>query len=373
MSAPPRTDVTTGRLAWVDNLRVAAIAGVIVVHTATAYVTDIADWCYHDELDPTPVGFAVFAVPALFGAVFGLGPLFWLAGWFSAGSLHRRGPARFAVDRLVRLGVPVAVFVFVINPLADLVGSLRREHGSFVDYLGESEFGVTWFVLALILCSLLYAVLRSVRPQPFPRPPGRRAYLGAAVVITAGAVALWPASSLLDEHLMSARPGAWLQGLVLFGLGVMTAEAVHGGASVRDERRIERLWGWTTVVGGAAAIGFIASSGDEPLQDMLHEMGWRGIGFAIAYGIVSVSFTMWCLAWFRRRWTGERPWSRAAGRASYASYLLHPLVLTTVMVGLGWLPLPAEAKFLLVAAIGVPLCFAVGHLATTAPGLRRVL
>nr|WP_226963973.1 acyltransferase [Tetrasphaera sp. F2B08] len=363
----------TGRLTWVDNLRVAAIAGVIVVHTATAYVTDIADWYYHDELDPTPVGFAVFAVPALFGAVFGLGPLFWLAGWFSAGSLHRRGPGRFVVDRLIRLGVPVAVFVFVINPLADLVGSLRREHGSFVDYLGESEFGVTWFVVALILCSTLYALLRSVRPQPLTRRPGWRSHLAAAVVITAGAVALWPTSSLLDEHLMSARPGAWLQGGVLFGLGAMAAETADGEGVPFLQRRTERAWGWATVVGGAAAIGFIASSGDAPLEDMLHEMGWRGIGFAVAYGIVSVSFTMWCLAWFRRRWTGERRWSRAAGRASYATYLMHPLVLTSLMVGLGWLALPPEAKFLLVAALGVPLCFAVGHLATVAPGLRRVL
>ena len=55
------------RVAWVDALRVVAIAGVIVVHTATAYVTDFADWYYDDELDPSTVGFAVFAVPASLG------------------------------------------------------------------------------------------------------------------------------------------------------------------------------------------------------------------------------------------------------------------------------------------------------------------
>ena len=63
-----RTQRGGARVAWVDSLRVAAITGVIVVHTATAYVTDFADWYYDDELRPTTVGFAVFAVPALLGA-----------------------------------------------------------------------------------------------------------------------------------------------------------------------------------------------------------------------------------------------------------------------------------------------------------------
>jgi len=63
-------------------------------------------------------------------------------------------------------------------------------------------------------------------------------------------------------------------------------------------------------------------------------MPWQGVVFALVYGVVSVSFTLWCLAWFNRRWTGQRPWSERAGRASYATYLLHPLVLTGVMIAL---------------------------------------
>lgn len=39
---------------WVDNLRVILIAGVIVVHVATAYLVDIP-WYYDDELSATGV------------------------------------------------------------------------------------------------------------------------------------------------------------------------------------------------------------------------------------------------------------------------------------------------------------------------------
>ena len=78
---------------WVDNLRVLVVAGVIVVHTATAYLTGIADW-YYDERTTSELWSTLLAFPVVVGALFGLGPLFLLAGWFSPKSLDRRGPGR---------------------------------------------------------------------------------------------------------------------------------------------------------------------------------------------------------------------------------------------------------------------------------------
>jgi peptidoglycan/LPS O-acetylase OafA/YrhL len=378
MSSAVDTATTGVRLAWVDNLRIASIAGVVVVHTATAYVTDFADWYYHDELHPSTVGFVVFAVPALLGGVFGLGPLFWLAGWFSVGSLHRRGPARFALDRMVRLGVPLGVFVLVINPLADMIGNVRRVRRTFLDHLADTEFSVTWFVLVLLVGSLAYAGLRAVRPAPqHSRAPGTTALLAGAMLIVIASVLLWPVSSLLDEELMSVRFGAWPQGLILFALGVACAESrdASGGvtAALAPSDPGGRWWGWLTVAGAVAVVGLMASTGDEDINDVLHTMPWQGLAFATAYGLVSVSFTIWCLQWFGRRWTGDRPWTLKAGRSSYATYLLHPLVLTSVMVALSPIPVVAELKFLLVVAVGVPCCFAVGHAVTRLPGVRSVL
>lgn len=81
---------TRRREQWVDTLRVVLICGVIVVHTATAYVTDFAGYYYDDErVSDSAVSIAT-ALPALMGGVFGLGPLFVVAGWFSARSLARR-------------------------------------------------------------------------------------------------------------------------------------------------------------------------------------------------------------------------------------------------------------------------------------------
>jgi hypothetical protein len=42
-----------GRVVWIDNLKVATIAGVVVFHAATAYITDVAGW-YYEERKPPP-------------------------------------------------------------------------------------------------------------------------------------------------------------------------------------------------------------------------------------------------------------------------------------------------------------------------------
>lgn len=96
---------------WVDSLRVLVIAGVIVAHTATGYVVDIAGWYYDDERSTSDFWSTLVTIPAFFGAVFALGPLFVVAGWFSVRSIARRGPAGFERSRLLRLGVPVVVYV----------------------------------------------------------------------------------------------------------------------------------------------------------------------------------------------------------------------------------------------------------------------
>jgi hypothetical protein len=66
------------RLAWVDNLKVAVIAGVVVVHAAMAYLID-ADW-YYMERTTSQLWPALVGLPGLLGGVFALGPLFLLAG-----------------------------------------------------------------------------------------------------------------------------------------------------------------------------------------------------------------------------------------------------------------------------------------------------
>jgi peptidoglycan/LPS O-acetylase OafA/YrhL len=364
---------TRQREQWVDTLRVVLISGVIVVHSATAYVTDFAGYYYDDERVTSSVLSVVFALPALMGGVFGLGPLFVVAGWFSVRSLARRGPAGFVASRLLRLGVPLLVFVLLVNPLADYLGNLwEADATTILGYLAETEFSIMWFVVALLGCSLGYAALRSLWPATDSRTrPGRSSLVVAASVIGLGSLAVWQVTTLLDTHLLNVRVSAWTQGAVLFALGVMAAEAGWDGRmSVYAEHRLGQI---TAAGVGLTAVLISSTAARDQLDRALGGLSWASISFATLYGVVSVTFTLWCLAWLRRRWPTHGPLIAKAGRGSYATYLLHPVVLVSVMLAFRSLPLGAELKFLIVSVVAVPACFTVGYTVTRLPGLGHVV
>lgn len=359
---------------WADNLRVLVVAGVIVAHTGLGYLSDIADWPYHERTSSALWGI-VLVFPLMAGALFGLGPLFLLAGWFAVRSLQHRGPGGFAGSRLVRLGVPVAVYVLLVNPLANTVSDLADEdpHG-FGYYLRIPEFGVMWFVVALLVFSLAYAGLRQVRPA---RPAGKAIGLGvllvvAGVTIAVASYGLWQVWPWNSNAFVVARLGEWPQAAVLFGLGV------HAGENrwLDDvSRSVSSRLAWVAGLGTVLTFGLFgvleALGATEPVLSQAAGLGT--VIFALLDGTVAISLTLWFVLWIRRRWPTHGPVLGKAARGSYATYLLHPLVLTTVMVLFAPLPLPPEVKFVLVSLLGVAACFTVGYAVTRVPGVAKVL
>jgi glucan biosynthesis protein C len=354
---------------WVDNLRVIVIAGVIVLHAATAYLAPIAGW-YYEERTTSGVWLLLLSGPASIGALFALGPLFLLAGWFSARSLAHRGPGGFAASRLLRLGVPLVVYVLLIDPLTAYLGGRWKTMP-----LGPRamEVSVLWFVAALLVFSLAYAALRRVRPTPAPRRPLRAGALAAAAAVIAvssfAVWQVWPANAVMFLNL---RVGQWPQGAVLFALGVLGAEA--GWLDDLPPVLARRL-GWVAAAGLAALAALMVSL---VLARGADQAGVEGadlptMAFALLDGVIAVSGTLWFTAWLRGRWPTHGPLLGKAARASYATYIIHPLVLTAVMVLLASVTLAPEIKFVLVAAAGVAACFTAGYALTRAPGISKVL
>jgi len=183
---------------------------------------------------------------------------------------------------------------------------------------------------------------------------------------------VWQAWPWNSEAYLSARLGEWAQGAVLFTLGVKAAES--GWLEDLPPSLVRRL-GWVALLGALATTAlFAALEMQGRAEPVLNEAaGWPTIPFALLYGVVSVSLTVWFVDWVRTRWPGHGPLIGGAARGSYAAYLVHPLVLTAVMVLLAPVALVPEIKFVLVSIGGVSACFAVGYALTRVPGVSRVL
>ena len=251
--------------------------------------------------------------------------------------------------------------MLLIQPLADYVGSLGPDQvrTSFASALRTTEFSVMWFVAALLVFSLAYAALRWLRPAPQSRRPARLGVLlaAAALTIAAASLAVWQVWPWNSGVFFTARFGEWPQGAVLFALGVHAAET----GWLRDLPPVlARRVGWTALAGTIAAVTLFAvlETKDQVTSVLNTATGWPTILFALLDGMVAVSLSLWSISWVRRRWP---------------SYLIHPLVLTTIMVLLAPVALAPEIKFVLVAIAAVAACYLAGYALTRVPGISKVL
>ncbi len=369
--------VSMPRQAWMDNLRVAVIAGVIVTHVAATYAVPMP-WYYEER---TAGEVTVTLVSALLGppVLFAMAMLFLVAGMLSPSSLRRRGPRSFIVERIVRLGVPLALTVVLIVPATALVGELAegavapQDAGAFfAARLVEADTGVMWFAAVLLLFSIAYAALRSIRPvrRPLATQIRGRHLIGLAAAIALGSFAVrlqWPALSATAFHL---NLWDWPSMAGLFVLGIVAGER-HWLQPVPD--RMRRRCGWIALGSFIAALVFFAAvvvTGDDRLLGGADPRAWI---LPAVEGSLAVAASVWFVGWFQRRWVYERALARAMSRGSYGAYVLHPAVIVLLAVGVRWLDVPAEVKLIAVAAAGIAVSFAVAWALTRISPLRRIL
>jgi fucose 4-O-acetylase-like acetyltransferase len=169
------SNVSQPRLFFVDNLRVLMIGLVLLVHLAITYGSPVGSWYYQEGVLSMPTG-AVYVMFLGLCQAFFMGLLFMLSGYFTAPSYDRKGREQFLKDRLIRLGVPMIVFVGLVEPAVDYVVALANGsfQGSFLGYYGKYIFfgyGIMWFILALLFFAFAYAGWRRFKPEPTkPRP-----------------------------------------------------------------------------------------------------------------------------------------------------------------------------------------------------------
>jgi Acyltransferase family len=376
-----------GRRLYLDNLKVLLIGAIIAGHAVAGY-SALELWAYGDVREATlsPVTDAVvMAVFAPFG-LFMVPLLFLIAGLLTPASLEHKGRREYTRDRLLRLGIPFAVFTLLIWPalLYVLYRPLGNAPGSYwAEFIGTSEeavdTGYLWFVGDLLIFSLGYAGwtgLRRVRPDG----PRRHELTVRHLLILAGAVAIatffvrlvfpFDSQKYLDLNLYQ-----WPECLAIFVLGVV-ASGSGWLTAVPDRLRKQCRTLTLVAVAGFAAFALLGVLNGSLAQDTWTG-GWHvdALALALLESALSVFGPVWILGAAQHHL--DRP-LRGAGptvaRSVYGAFLLQGLVLIALAVALRPLPLPAEVKALIVAAGGVTGSFTLAwFLVSRVPGVRRIL
>nr|MCU0266008.1 acyltransferase family protein [Actinomycetes bacterium] len=217
--------------------------------------------------------------------------------------------------------------------------------------------------------SMAYVAWRAVRPAPTERRPLRPGLLvGLAVAIALGSIAVRLEFPIDSVQPFSAHIWQWPQCIALFVLGVMAGEQ---GWLQPVPRPYARVGGWAALAGMAALLTAMASGAD--IEVFSGGLAWQAILTSCAEGVIAVGFSLWILSLFQRRFDHAGPLATELGRAAFGAYVLQAPVLLACALLAQDLPLPPEAKFLVVAPAGIAASFGLAWLLTRVPGVRRVL
>jgi peptidoglycan/LPS O-acetylase OafA/YrhL len=117
-----RLPAESARDASFDYLRAFIVLLVLLHHSVLAYAVMWSAQPRTFSILPAPIvdpqRWAGFDVLVIFDDTFFMALMFLLSGLFVWPSLERKGGARFLRDRILRLGVPFAVAVGILMPLA---------------------------------------------------------------------------------------------------------------------------------------------------------------------------------------------------------------------------------------------------------------
>jgi hypothetical protein len=341
-------------------------------------------WTYTELREVTLSSAAEIAlvVLALPFALFLIALLFLVAGLMTVPSIERKGPGLFARERLVRLGIPFAAYVLLVQPavvyaLEHPLGYAPRSY--WAEFLGDERIldtGPLWFVGVLLVYSLAYAAwvrLRGERPTGSARPI-RVAHLAVAAAVVAPASfairLVYPYGS--DAGFTDLNFWQWPACIAVFVLGI--AAARQGWTDEVPDRLRRRCRAVAVVAIAAMAALMVAAGLQERVEDMLGGPSLLAAGFAGLDAVLCVSGSVWLLAVAQRRLARPLRHGRAWSRGAYAAFILQTPVLIGLALALRPLDLPAEVKAVLVAAGGVVASFGLAHLALRwIPGLSRVL
>lgn len=377
----------TSRLFFIDHLRAALVILVVLHHVALVYGAG-APFYYVEPPMSEPLAFVALLVFVLFNQAWFMGALFLIAGYFTPGSFDRKGTGSFLKGRLIRLGIPIIFFYFVLSPISStgywqmpsyLTGISDPLTWAAYPYL--LGIGPLWFVALLLLFDFGYTIWRMLtknRTSSSIEEYSPPSYLGIGVFILALALVSYllriivpMGKEVLDFPTISYLP----QYLSFFVVGIVA---------------YRRNW-FRTIPNSMGAVGFVtalvtvvllfplAISGRlfslefiEPVV-FVGDGNWESAVYTLWDSIFAVGMFLAALTFFRRFLNRDSSFGRFLSQQSYAVYIIHIPIIVFIAVALKEIDLEPLLKFGMVSLIVVPTCFVVAYILRKIPGVSRVL
>ena len=337
----------TSRIYFLDNLRILLAILVVLDHAAQPYGPGGA-WVIPSE-PGSPLDYLILLMFLITVPSFFMGLFFMVSAYFVPSSLERKGAVKFLKDRLVKLGVPILIFMIGVFPAL----------GYLVEGQPVITFGHLWFLALLLIFSTIYVAYRHAKkpsPQVKKAFPGNAVILAFIVAMALGTfiVGIWfPINQWVPFGLF--EPYHLTQYAMLFAAGIV---AYREGWMDAIPKATAKLWSSIAVILVILLLFVvILNNGDLPMGGL--SLGALFGSFWVAFMCVSACIAL--LAFFNNRLNAPRPITKTLASNTFTVYLIQlPIVILLQYLLIG-INIDTLAKFVIVGALGVLLSFALSH------------
>ena len=384
----------------ISNLRGAFILILVSFHACLAYLgSTAAPTAAFDQPPFLWLAFPIVDERRFFGFdlycawedVHVMALMFFLSGLFVAPSLTRKGPARFAADRLLRLGLPFVFSTLLLMPVA-IYPVFHRLHpqASVADYLAAYRNlpflpnGPTWFLWLLTALSLAVAALFAVWPGLFEalaRVAGgaRRRPRRFLVTLTAAATLAYLPPTLaygpfdwFEQGPFSfqiSRP--WLYG-VYFLAGAAVGAAGLGAGLLAPDGVLGERWRRLAVLSPAMLFVWMGLTGVVLTYPDFAPTLMRALS-AFAYVGASVAGVMLLMALASRFCATRIRWLEPLSANALGVFVVHYAPVVWLQYALTGVALPALVKAAIVFGVALPLSLLVAVAMRRSATLARLI
>ncbi|MFW9847707.1 MAG: acyltransferase family protein [Candidatus Thorarchaeota archaeon] len=378
--------IQKSRIFYIDNLRIYLTILVILHHIAMGYGGSGAWFVNESSFYPidetTQILFTLFNVinQSYFMAFF-----FLLAGYFTPRSFEKKGGATYTKDRLIRLGIPLLVYVIFISPVTEFIvrNYAYSEGWTFEDVIINRIYNITigvdhlWFILALLIFAGFYVLYKKIRPmyslsseKPFLRD---RMILASILVIASISFVVRIVSPVDTVYILNFKFGHFTSYVFMFWIGIL---AYHRKWFDKLESSQAKRWIGIAVCVVIALPVFLILMVDLSAPDFTPFMGGltlESLIFSIWESSALLSITIGTLYVFKTRLNRSNRILMNMGGSVYTAYIIHVIIIIGFQILLLPIVMPAFFKALIVAVVSIPLIFSLSAVIRKIPGFSRVL
>lgn len=348
-------------------------------------------WYYIEDNTLDLFSTIVFQTLASIGGIFQaslLGLFFLLAGFLTPKSYDRKGVPTFWKERLLRLGIPLLLYIVLINPIMfyilatlgiqpwstnpNLQGSLLdfylsqfQSLGRLIDFL--TEIGPMWFLYVLLIFTFVYTLWRQITksdslqqyiPTEFSIP--NYFYLLLLAIILGCVAFLVRLVSPIDRFPLGIPFGYLIQYLMMFSVGVIAIRYDWFEKISKDHIKV-----WSIIITVTVVLFFLYFflflGIDADYSVVFGGPTLHALVFALVDNVSCMGMIFVLIPIFYLKFNNQGVLLQNLSASSFHMYLIHAPILVAVSLAFASIPLFPIIKLAIVFPLTVILCYLVSH------------